>query len=317
MPDPSFGVVLLNWNGCDDTLAALDSLLAATPRPEHVVVVDNASRDDSLARLRTWAERAAPTWAECAPDAISSLAGSPWLVLIRAPENLGFSGGNNAGLRYLAERTPVSHFLLLNNDAMVASDYFACVRDAIATVPDVGLLGCTIYHHPERDRVWFAGGYEVASRALLLHHRTVPPGDAPRATAFVTGCAMLISRALYETEGGLPELYNPIYWEDGDYSFMARARGWKVMLAPRARVFHRVGASGAGETLTPRTAFLLNRNRGYFVRRNYRGHARVVALVYLALTKPTRAMVEIARGRGDIGRAMFAGFVRGMSDPTT
>jgi GT2 family glycosyltransferase len=316
MPEPTFGVVLVNWNGCDDTIAALESLLEADPRPDHVVVVDNGSRDDSAVRLRDWGERNAPSFATCA---LRDVVDAPvsWLLLIAAPDNLGFSGGNNAGLRHLAARTTVSHLLLLNNDAMVAPDYFAQISEALAMEPDVGLLGCTIFYHPDRERVWYAGGYEIASRALLLHHRTVPMSTALQPTVFVTGCAMLIARPLYEAAGGLPELYNPGYWEDGDYSYRARANGWKVMIAPRATVYHRVGASGAGENLTPLTAFLLNRNRGYFVRRNYRGRTRALALGYLALTKPARALVEVLRGRADIGRAMLAGFVRGMSDPTT
>ena len=302
MSEPSFGVVLVNWNGCDDTERALDSLLAATPRPAHVVVVDNGSVDDSVARLREWAAAHEPQPA----------APVPWLSVIAEPANRGFAGGNNIGLALLA-RFPVTHFLLLNNDAMVAEDYFARIGDALRSNPDAALVGCAIYYHPDRDRVWFAGGREVPMRALMLHQYEMPESMEPQETPFVTGCAMLISRALYAAEGGLAECYNPIYWEDTDYSHRARTRGWRVMLVPRAKVFHRVGSSFGGERITPPVAFWQNRNRGYYVRRNYRGFDRVAAISYLVLTKPAKAVLELMRGRPAMASAIIRGFAHGLT----
>lgn len=313
MPEPTFGVVLVNWNGAPDTIAALDSLRAATDGAEHVVVVDNGSAPDSIAALRAWADANASGWAESAVGAPVG-AEVPWLTLVTAGRNLGFSGANNVGLALLAA-TSDTHFLLLNNDAMVAPDYFVELRAMLAREPDAALVGSLIMRHPERDRVWFAGGYEVPHRALVLHRYELADADQPHATEFVTGCAMLISRPLYEAQGGLADVYNPIYWEDTDYSFRARTSGWKVMMAPRARVYHRVGASGGGEALTPRTAFLQNRNRGYYVRRNYRGRDRVAAIAYLMATKPARALVELLRGRPRLGIATFRGFARGVFGP--
>jgi len=313
MPEARFGVVLVNWNGANDTLASLDSLLSARPRPGHVVVVDNGSADDSVARLQEWAGSNAPSWIAAEPRTAAAVDGSAWLTLVTASRNLGFSGGNNVGLRILAERTDATHFLLLNNDAMVADDYFVHIARAVDELPSAGLLGALIYRHPERNDVWFAGAVETPWRALIRHRTTVPDAQTPFATPFVTGCAMVISRPLYDANGGLAEVYNPIYWEDADYSCQARMRGWPVVIVPRAHVYHRVGASGAGEVFTPSTAFSQNRNRAIFVRRNYRGMARVLALGYLTATKPARALLEMVRGRGPVGAAIFRGFWQGMT----
>lgn len=313
MPEARFGVVVINWNGANDTIASLDSLLSAHPRPDHVVVIDNGSSDDSVAHLQQWARVNAPGWAETTPGSMSAADGAAWLLLITAHRNLGFSGGNNVGLRMLAEHTDATHFLLLNNDAMVAPDYFAQVANAIHEIPGVGLLGALIYRHPERDDIWFAGAVETPWRALIQHRTDAPEARAPYATTFVTGCAMVISRDLYHAEGGLAEVYNPIYWEDADYSCRACAHGWQVVIIPQAHVYHRVGASGAGEIFTPRTAFAQNRNRAIYVRRNYRGLNRVMALGYLIATKPARALLELARGRGPIGFAIFRGFWQGIT----
>ena len=302
MPDPSFGVVLVNWNGCDDTERALDSLHSARPRPAHVVVVDNGSADDSVARLEAWGKA----------HETDSASTEPWLRVIAEPQNRGFAGGNNIGLSVL-DRLAVTHFLLLNNDAMVAEDYFAQISDALREHPDAALVGCAIYYHPDRDRVWFAGGREVPYRALMLHRYELPSSLEPTDTPFVTGCAMLISRELYEAEGGLAECYNPIYWEDTDYSHRARTRGWRVMLVPRAKVFHRVGSSFGGEKITPPVAFWQNRNRGYYVRRNYRGLDRVAAITYLVATKPAKALIELLQGRPAMAGAIIRGFAQGLT----
>lgn len=313
MPEPTFGVVLVNWNGAPDTIAALESLRAAADGARHVVIVDNGSASESVGALREWAHANAPGWVEILLGDRTS-APAPWLTLITAGRNLGFSGANNVGLTYLAA-THDTHFLLLNNDAMIAPDYFVELRAMLAREPDAALVGSLILRHPERDRVWFAGGYEVPHRALVLHRLTLTDAEHPHLTEFVTGCAMLISRELHDAQGGLADVYNPIYWEDTDYSFRARAAGWKVMMAPRARVYHRVGASGGGEALTPRTAFLQNRNRGFYVRRNYRGRDRVLAIAYLIATKPARALVETLRGRPALGMATLRGFARGVFGP--
>jgi GT2 family glycosyltransferase len=308
MPEPVYGVVLLNWNGFSDTEAALDSLATATPPPRYVVIVDNGSADDSVARLREWI---ADHTTEPLADARRS---EPEFELIAESANRGFAVGNNIGLAALALKDDITHFLLLNNDATVAPDYFACMSAAIRNTPDAALLGCTIFYHPERDRVWFGGGYEVPHRALMLHHYRVPANPDPHDTVFVTGCAMVISRQLYDSRGGLAECYSPIYWEDTEYSFRARENGWRVMLVPSAHVYHKVSASMGGEVTTPRAAYWQNRNRGYYVRRNYRGSDRVIALAYLVVTKPARSLVELARGRVAMSSAIMRGFLHGLLD---
>jgi hypothetical protein len=151
----------------------------------------------------------------------------------------------------------------------------------------------------------------------MLHRYERPEHESPHATVFVTGCAMLISRALYDAHGGLAECYTPIYWEDTEYSFRARKEGWRVMLVPAARVYHKVGATVGSEKTTPRVVFWQNRHRGYYVRRNYRGVDRVVAIMYLIVTKPARSLVELLRGRPSMGSAIFRGFVHGLIDDAT
>ncbi|MEO5590371.1 MAG: glycosyltransferase family 2 protein [Gemmatimonadaceae bacterium] len=300
---PSYGVVILNWNNAHDTIPCLESLLSADPRPTHAVVVDNGSADDSVAVIRQWGK------ANGVGDGHAETLA--WLVIIEAGANRGFAGGNNLGLRLLDTRTSVSHSMLLNNDATVDAGFFAAITTALESTSGTGLITGTILEDPARDRVWFAGGTELPSRALYRHRLKVPESDRPVPTDFVTGCAMVISRSVVKEIGFLAECYFPLYWEDGEYSFRARQAGFPVLYAPRATVYHKVGATVGAADVSPIVANCQNRLRVFYVRRNYRGWTKFVALTYLAVTKPGRAAIEAVRGRPRIGWEIFKGTLSG------
>ena len=309
------GVVVLEWNGLADTVECLDSLHAATPRPAVVVVVDNGSREASAAGIRAWAARTGTVLEEIAGEAPLPPDSRAWLVLVRLPENRGFAGGNNVGLRLLHRRPELTHFLLLNNDATVAPDYFAALERALRAAPDAGLLSGTIYDHAERAKVWYAGGVSVARRALVLHREVRPASDAPAPTAFVTGCALVVSRPALEALGLLPECYFPAYVEDAEYSLRARAAGLRVLYAPEPTVYHKLGASAGRSDASPFVAYLLARHRPFYVRRNLRGLTRAAAIAYLLATKPARAATELLRGRPAMARAVLVGTLSGLLSP--
>jgi GT2 family glycosyltransferase len=299
-----FGVVVLNWNNPSDTLACLDSLHGANPRPSHVVVVDNASVDDSLSHLRKW------------DDAHSALtspepAETSWLTIIESETNRGFAGGSNLGIAHLLAQTQVTHLLLLNNDATLEPTFFADMARAIQRSPDAGILGPTIYEHGDKRRVWYAGGVEYSWRALMQHNRLLPERDDPLETPFVTGCAMIIARHTIDRIGSLAECYFPAYWEDGDISMRARAAGIPVLYVPSAVAYHKVGATVDAADLGVTLASAKNRLRVVFVRRNYRGLTKAIALGYLIVTKPARALLETLKGRPRIGWAIFSGTFSG------
>lgn len=313
---PTFGVVVVNWNNASETMACVETLDAAVPPPDHVVVVDNGSVDDSIERLEAWADenwiwRLAGTSAESRKRGD----GAPWLVIARAGANRGFAGGSNVGIRYLQQRTTVSHFLLLNNDASISPDFFTEISRAIQRYPHAGLLTGTIFEDPDRERVWYAGGVEYSLRALMQHKYEVPDSVEPVPTDFITGCAMVVSRELVESIGPLAECYFPAYWEDGEYSYRARRAGFPVLYAPRAVAYHKVGATVNGADATLNLDHCKNRLRVFFVRRNYHGLKKGAALGYLAVTKPGRALLETLKGRPRTGWAILSGTVAGFVSP--
>ncbi|MEX2156140.1 MAG: glycosyltransferase family 2 protein [Gemmatimonadales bacterium] len=294
MGPASIGVAIVNWNRPTETIACLESLRAAVPGPARVVVVDNGSSDGSAETLHRWAAGLA----ENAPD------------ILRSNTNRGFAAGINQAVSRLAGDRPLTHFLLLNNDATVDPGCFAECAAALGRAPDVGILGATIYEGARRERVWYAGGRLPRLRALATHDTTIPRDGAVVPTEFVTGCAMLVSRRAWETLGPLPECYF-MYFEDAEYSLRARAAGFPVLYAPRAVIHHAVGAAVRDAVRRPDTEYQFTRARVLFVRRNARGWRRMVALGYVAVTRVARAVGAALTGRPALAGALLRGVVDG------
>jgi GT2 family glycosyltransferase len=211
--------VVVSWNGRDDTLDALESL-----RGIDTVVVDNGSVDGSADEI-----------AERFPD----------VELIRAGVNLGFAGGNNAGIRRALDRG-ADWVLLVNNDATVEPGIVEALAAAAEARPDAGVLACKVLF-ADSDRLWYAGAGFNPYLGRSRHERFGKP-DEPgtlRDTVRATGAAMAVSRAAIEKAGLLDEeLF--LYAEDLEWCLRIKAAGFAVVYVPGARVRHRVTAASGG-----------------------------------------------------------------------
>jgi GT2 family glycosyltransferase len=299
----TFGLVILNWNNAADTIECLENLVECDPRPERIAIVDNGSADSSLAEIQSWWESTA-LHKSLDPD---------WIDVIAAGANLGFAGGSNVGLRRLIQDSSLSHIILLNNDTIIPPDFFRQLRDALSEAGNPGILGPTIREYPDTEKVWYAGAREYFFRGLVQHRLDVPADPAPHATDFVTGCAMVVSRRVLEEVGDLSEAYFPAYFEDSDLCHRARRAGFSIVYAPRPLIYHKVGSTVRSAAASLELAYIKNRLRVIYVRRNYRGMRKIIALSYLAFTKPARTAVEIMKGQPghawQVLRGTAAGFL--------
>ena len=288
-------MVIVNWNGCADTIACLQSLGEADPGPASIVVVDNGSTDDSAERLTRWAGRHPAQRISVIADAM----------------NRGFAGGCNVGIARLLTDSGVRHFLVLNNDTTVDRAFFAELGAAVAQLPNAGIFGVTIYETAPRGGVWYAGGRFLGARSATTHHESVPRNEVAIPTEFVTGCAMLVSRPAWTTVGPLPECYF-MYFEDAEYCLRARAAGLQIVYAPRAVVRHAVNATVRRAVDPSRNEFWFARARALFARRNFRGLEKWAALAYLTFTVPPRAAVKALRWGPRRGWGLLWGTIRGL-----
>jgi hypothetical protein len=221
-------VVVLNWNGAEDTTRCLESLRAAAPPPGAVVrlrVVDNGSQDGSRERI---------------PGRFPDVA---WQGL---PENRRYAGGNNAGTRAALE-AGADFVLWLNNDTVVDRDLLVDLLAEEDRSPEAGLWGPLVTD--ARGRVWYGGGGLSVPLGWAWHRglgRRPPPRETPaRETGYLTGCCLLVARGVFERIGFLDEGYY-LYAEDADFCLRARRAGFRPRLVPRARVTHFVSSSSGG-----------------------------------------------------------------------
>jgi GT2 family glycosyltransferase len=307
-----WAVVIPTFNHADDVIVCLSSLLEASRTPSRVMVVDDASTEDTSGRISEWATKRGVAFEVVAPERLGKSTASPrWLTIVASKTNSGFSVSCNIGLRYYRDHADAPFVLLLNNDAAVSKSYFADLAAGIANRPKVGLATGTIYEWDQRT-VWYAGGRFNPMRAVAEHYLEVPSDGATRTTKFVCGCTMLIARKVLETVGLLPDIYSPAYCEDADYSLRVAQSGFELAYVPGAKAFHRVGSS-LGRTLQPPwVIYSFNRNRGYAMRRNFTGWQRTAGIGYLALTKPLRAAWELVHGRPRSAAAFIRGTAAGL-----
>jgi GT2 family glycosyltransferase len=212
-------VIVLTWNGAAHVEPCLKALLVQEPAAAEVIVVDNASTD-------------------CTPDLVASQ--FPGVRLIRNDRNLGFSAGNNVGLRAATGDLLV----LLNQDTRVHPGFLAGLAAAFDD-PTVGLAGCKLLY-PD-GTIQHAGAHVLSPRGETEHVGCFELDDGRFGTKtdpeFVTGAAIGISRQALADIGPLDEGFAPAYYEDVDWCFRARNAGWRVVYVPEAVVTHREGAS--------------------------------------------------------------------------
>lgn len=234
--------IVLSWNGREDTLRCLESLTRVSHADLGIVCVDNGSIDGSLEAVR---ER------------------FPQVVLIDAGANVGYSAGNNLGLRY-ALAHGARWAMLVNNDATVAGDVVEGFERAARERPRAGILAGKVLFADRPHTVWFAG-QRVGE---LLGYSGRPRGygrvDGPRYSRIqpvgrAVGALMAVSSEAMSTVGLLEEdLF--AYVEDVDWALRVREAGMEVVLAPDAHAWHSVSASTGGEAASTHTLYYGVRN---------------------------------------------------------
>ena len=235
---PRISVIVPVHGKLPHTLACLRSLARHDAQmPFEVIVVDDASPDDSAATL-------------------GQIEG---LQLLRNPRNLGFIGSSNAG----AQVASGEYLLFLNNDTQVTAGWMDALLQCFADRADCGIAGSRLVY-PD-GRLQEAGGLVFADGNCWTTGR-FEPRDAPafryrRQTDYVSGAALMIPRALFHQVGGFDTRYMPAYYEDVDLAFAVRQAGRKVYYEPTSTVIHCEGiSSGTDPTSGIKQHQALNRH---------------------------------------------------------
>ena len=207
-----------------------------------VICVDNASSDGTVEAVR---------------------AEFPDVEVVETGANLGFAGGNNAGIRHALDHG-ARWVVLLNNDAELAADAVDAFERASRERPRAGVLGGKLLFADRPDRIWFAGQRFNAALGYSWRPRGYGRRDGPRYaglrdTERAAGALMAVSREAIESAGFMDEeLF--LYVEDVDWCLRIRAAGFEVVMVGDARAWHRVSAASGGERQSTQALYYGARN---------------------------------------------------------
>lgn len=245
--------VVLNWNGADDTIECLRSLREQTLQP-HVIVVDNGSTDESVARIQQ-----------------SGFADE----IIALRRNGGYAGGNNVGV--LAALNSGAEIVgVLNNDTVTDREMVRLLSEAVTARRAVS---ADVRYFDDRERSWFAGArvdHGIPVHLDLFQRRRTP---------VLSGCCIFAHADTWRRCGLFDEGFVLLY-EDYDWSFRAARRGVELEVAPEAIMFHKAGRSFARRDTPTAEVFLSARNRLRMVWRWQRRH--VVATIFAIIVEVLR-----------------------------
>lgn len=247
-------VVLINYQKAADTIVCVKSIEKSL-NPPHIIVVDNGSSPECVSELR---------------------AACPHIELIALEKNIGFSAGNNVGIKR-ALRRGAKVIYILNNDTEVDPHLFARSYHYVAGKNRIS--GGKIYYakgyefHPAQmgrgDVLWYAGGYFDPSMAIARHVGVdeIDHGqhDKVKDVDFITGCFIAIPRQVFRKTGLLDEPFF-LYLEDTDFCLHAKAVGVEVKYNPNLIVYHRNSSSTTAGS--PLVDYYMTRNR-FFIGRRY------------------------------------------------
>jgi hypothetical protein len=287
--DPLY-VIILNWNLADETIACVESVQASTAEPVHILVVDNGSTDDSLARLRARFGQS--------------------IALLPLADNLGFAGGVNAGIQ-AALAAGAAAVLLLNNDTVIDPTMIAQLAAVQRQQPQAALLAPVIYYHAAPQHIWRLADreYRWLPLPLALGARALErAGAEPLRVDYVTACGVLVRRAVFEQIGLFDTSYF-MYFEDADFCRRARNAGFQIWCVPLARMWHKVSLSARKDK--PGSRYAMAWGRARFYRHHPHGPLPGLTFLYLWLRALRTSCLDLLCGDGVLIRPLWQGTLDG------
>jgi len=252
----SVGIVVLNWNGKDDTVECLHSLYHCSYTNMHIYIVDNASSDGSVAIIE-----------KIFADKIN-------LTIIESGGNLGFSGGNNVGSKQAID-DGMEYVMLLNNDTEVDPGFIEPLVNVFEEDESVGVATSKIYFAHPSKKLWFFGGFMDRNSGIGGpvggQVEDVGQFDKVLECDYATGCVLMAKSSLLKRVGLLDDDYFYLC-EDADFCFRVNDIGLKILAIPESIVWHKVSASLEGGEESPFRLYFRARNQMMLVSKNRKNY---------------------------------------------
>ena len=276
-------IITINYNGLKDTCELIDSI----PFNDEleVIVVDNDSKKDEASVIS---------------------AKYPQVIVIRSPQNLGFAGGNNLGIKAARGK----YLFFINNDTIFKEVNIQALIDRLESSPKIAVVCPKIRFSWGNHPIQFAGytplsKTTVRNQAIGFGEEDHGQYDTAHPTPYAHGAAMLIKREAIDKVGLMPECYF-LYYEELDWSMMFTRAGFEIWYDPACTVYHKE-SQATGQNSPLRTYYIV-RNRLLLVKRNWNGVTKYLTYTYLLGAVGLRDIVKNAlTGKWDMLKATTNG----------
>lgn len=272
---PLAWIVILNYNRPGLTLACVDSVLKLDYPNFHLIVVDNASTDDSVEQFKK--------------AFIDSR-----IELLVNDRNEGYAGGNNRGIdRAMYEGA--SYVFILNSDTIVTAGCLEALVAAMEADPRIGIAGCQIedvgYESTPNQ------GQQISLfTGITAHWPHCKPALSPTDVDFICGAAILLRAEILHQVGAFDAKFF-MYCEDVDIAFRVRRAGYKVCFIPGPGVRHFMSSTAGAAQVRPLVSFYRTRNRAWLIRRHGKLKHRVVFALWAFISLyPKMLLGRIVKG---------------------
>lgn len=250
---PRVQIILVNWNGWEDTLSCLKSLLELRYENHWITIIDNGSTDGSVARLEGRATE-----------------------VLALPKNIGFGAANNVAIRR-GLAAGAEYFWVLNNDTQVQPDALQALVAVASADPYLGAVGSTLLNASSPPTTQALGGGRIRfGRPIHITRSNAAP-------EYLCGASILLRAEAVRQTGAFDEAYF-MYWEDADLSARLKAAGWRIATAKESFVTHKTSSSLRGRPHL--LDFYFNRSAALYFRKHSRHPTQqIVAGVAARTTK--------------------------------
>lgn len=255
-------IIIVNYKNCEDTKECVKSLINIYKIGYSIVIVDNASNDGSVQKLKNEFEKK--------------------VIIIENTVNQGFGVASNNGAKYAIE-AGATHILLLNNDTTVDSNFLICL---LKKVQDNRICVPKILSYYDKDKIWYAGGQIDRMRGTSRHfgmwEEDAPIYSIEKKVDYLSGCCVLIPVPIIKKIGLFGDEFF-LYFEDMDFSLRCLEANVEILYVPEAIVYHKEGTSSGGKQ-SKTTVYYANRNRFYILKK-YRNEFRFIARAYTYVSR--------------------------------
>jgi len=271
---PQVSIIVLNWNGWEDTVECLESIYQIKYPNYEVLVMDNDSQDDSIHKIKQYAQGLVTVESgffeydslnkplevfeftekeylnpENIKTNLNPIPSDKKLILLLNNENYGYAKGNNLAMNFVLDKLDSDYILVLNNDTVVHENLLLELVNAAEEDANIGCVTPKVYYYDykgRRDVISHAGEkfnlYIGRGKRFCKDQVDKGQCNQSRMVDTIEGCSILLKTGVLEKVGLFDPLYFA-YWEDTDLSFRIRQNGYQLLYVPQAKIWHKVGVS--------------------------------------------------------------------------